>query len=68
MFSYFLRCRELHLYNIIMFCASKVIFVVYDEGILMNILWCFTKGNMILLGSLQPANLQTMPFDSPTIL
>lgn len=56
MFSYFLRYRELHLYNIAMFSASKVILVVADESILMSILWCFTKKNMILLGPLQPTN------------
>lgn len=67
-FSYFLRCRELHLYNTTIFSASKVILVVYDPRILTNILWCFTKKNMVLLGPLQPTNLKTMPFDSPTIL
>ena len=63
MFSYILRCRELHLYCITMFSTSEVILVVYDESILMSILWCFTERNMILLDPLQPTNLKTMPFD-----
>lgn len=58
MFSYFLSCRELHLCNINIFSASKIVLVVYDEYFLL-----FYKKKHGNLGSLQPTNLKTMPFD-----